>query len=626
MARSRRLLLNPWTLGVFTLVVCLWGIRGGPRLGDHECINAQCARQMLQSGNWLVPTLGEAPRIRKPPLGSWLIAASTWLVEPANSRMPVNELSARLPQALAAVVNVFIIAWMATRMYGRRIGKVAGLVAAGSLLTLYFSHSALIEMTLTLFVTLSFASFWRALEGETVNRRWLAAGYVAFALAMLAKMPLPLAVVAPPIFIFWVFVTPALALAERTAPLERRWQSELWMGVRTQLRCIWRLWSTPGVLAVFALCGGWIYIVAAQSDGVWQLWRQEYIDRFTGGMADRSHPFWYYLPVVFGMVAPFSLLLPEAVAAPWMPRYHRYRRANAFLLTWGISGLLVLSASAFKRPHYLAAVMPPFLILLAPVVDRFFLVGGEERRRGIRAFCNALPFILSAAAIAGAVMLTQQFPGIGRGPFVALIALVALWTVASISFRRGQGTVSLATIMLASPVMLALGWTLAAYDEQNNDVKIPALASAIADSQARPGCPIVQIDSRIDARLMFYEHLNIEQLFTPVQLARMRPNRSSLSQAVMDAAGERVRSLLAADPDTLFILKAEHFDSLRGDYNLPLVELARVALSRDDPSNASVILGRDDGAVSLEPRAIPAANAPRQGDRKRDDTHQEPVS
>lgn len=70
---------------------------GGSRLTYHEAIWALNAREMLASGDFLVPTIDGRPWLEKPPLGAWLIAASGW---PFGG---VTEASARLPSALAAI-------------------------------------------------------------------------------------------------------------------------------------------------------------------------------------------------------------------------------------------------------------------------------------------------------------------------------------------------------------------------------------------------------------------------------------------------------------------------------------------------------------------------------------------
>ena len=66
---------------------------GAPSLWDiDEGHNAEAAREMLDSGNWLVPTFNFQLRDHKPPLLYWLqIAGYEWF--------GVNEFAARLPSA-----------------------------------------------------------------------------------------------------------------------------------------------------------------------------------------------------------------------------------------------------------------------------------------------------------------------------------------------------------------------------------------------------------------------------------------------------------------------------------------------------------------------------------------------
>ena len=48
----------------------------GKAFNYHEARYAQGAREMLEHGSWLVPTIGERPRLQKPPLVYWSMAAA----------------------------------------------------------------------------------------------------------------------------------------------------------------------------------------------------------------------------------------------------------------------------------------------------------------------------------------------------------------------------------------------------------------------------------------------------------------------------------------------------------------------------------------------------------------------
>src|SRR5947209_19418174 len=84
-------------LAVVWAVLCLPYL-GAPSLWDiDEGNNATCAAAMYESGDWIIPTFNNHLRFDKPALLYWLQLAS-------YHTFGVNELAARLPSALAALV------------------------------------------------------------------------------------------------------------------------------------------------------------------------------------------------------------------------------------------------------------------------------------------------------------------------------------------------------------------------------------------------------------------------------------------------------------------------------------------------------------------------------------------
>ena len=82
-------------IGVMALGVALVRTSELPLIDRDEGRYAEGAREMLASGDWLVPRLFGVPYLEKPPLFFWLTAASCGLVG-------VDELGARLVSALGA--------------------------------------------------------------------------------------------------------------------------------------------------------------------------------------------------------------------------------------------------------------------------------------------------------------------------------------------------------------------------------------------------------------------------------------------------------------------------------------------------------------------------------------------
>ena len=84
-----------------TAALCLPNL-GRPSLWDiDEGHNAEAAREMLVSGNWIVPTFNFKLRVDKPALLYWCQAT-------AYRFLGVNEFAARLPSVLAALAAVLL--------------------------------------------------------------------------------------------------------------------------------------------------------------------------------------------------------------------------------------------------------------------------------------------------------------------------------------------------------------------------------------------------------------------------------------------------------------------------------------------------------------------------------------
>src|SRR3954470_11769698 len=89
------------------LLTVIWAALTLPSLGAtslwdmDEGLNAEAAREMLESGNWVVPTFNFKPRTAKPALLYWLQAI-------AYDRLGISEFAARLPSVLAGAATVLL--------------------------------------------------------------------------------------------------------------------------------------------------------------------------------------------------------------------------------------------------------------------------------------------------------------------------------------------------------------------------------------------------------------------------------------------------------------------------------------------------------------------------------------
>lgn len=150
-------------------------------MDDVDAVQAQIARNMLSSGDWVTARLDGVAYLEKSPLVYWMMAGSYRV-------FGVHDWAARLPLALAAV----LLCWVTFRIGRWSFGEEAGLYAGLSLATcagLYlFTRIQIPDATLTLTIALAIWACFRLLEpDESSPRLWSALLGVAVALGVLLK-------------------------------------------------------------------------------------------------------------------------------------------------------------------------------------------------------------------------------------------------------------------------------------------------------------------------------------------------------------------------------------------------------------------------------------------------------
>ncbi|MFH1264126.1 MAG: glycosyltransferase family 39 protein [Planctomycetota bacterium] len=544
-------------LVALSAVTCFAGLRSGPSLGDHESINALAARYSMESGAWLIPTVGDMPRVRKTPLGIWLIGAASVLTGHPEGALPVTDLSARLPSAVAGLANVVVVFWLGSMLYGYRGGLVAGFICAGCAATVFYSHNAQVDMVLTLFTTLTFACFWRGAMHPQPSRWFMAGFYVAFALAMLAKAPLPLAIVGLSLAVYWFITVPALTVSQHgerdDGALTRRWVGA-WKRQVSRLRT---LWLVPGILLFTILVGAWPVYVYVHVDNALALWRIEYVARFTGELSTQARPMWYYIPIVFALTVPFMASIPEAVASPFAARYRAQRQGLSFVFTWALVGTCFLSTAAFKRPHYLLSVFPAYCLLLAPVIDRFFFGTITAMTRLGRATCYGVPVLIGVLGIAGGVLLQRQYPGLLRPYVFAYSGAFLVWTAACWAYARNRRLASFVLVNLGVPILLLVMWPAAA--DIGVNAEADALIAALREHGISKDDELIWADKRPNASVEFYSGLKTRRLIDVNEMAGLRSGRRSVSGEVFEEIAQRVGERLSEDQPVYVILRAKYY-------------------------------------------------------------------
>ncbi len=570
-------------LVVFAIVTAFWDLDGGPALGDHEAIVAQSAREMRESGEWLIPHFNGDPFIRKPPGQFWLVALASYVVDPPEIERPVSVLAARAPSAAAAVLTVLVVWVLGRFMFGPRTALVAGAIMACCAATLFFSHNAQTEMLLTLCTTAAFACFYRASRGPERRQVWMAAFYAALGLGMLAKAPLPLAMVGLPLFLYWFVTLPVSRLLGDRDPLT---------GARPRIGSLlveqlWAVrWMLPGLIIFLLLAVPWPVYAWYKVPNALELWRTEFLDRYQGGLKEK--PFWYYLPLLFAVVVPFALSLPEALAGPFLARYRRDRTGMLFVWTWALVQVAFLSTSAFKRPHYLLPMVPALSLLLAPVIDRLFFHAVNFDRRLVRV---SLLAILTAILVGGGVFIyyvVRKEPTVLWAAWTALGVMLVGLVAACHLFWTERRQACLVTILCTT--LLTFSWSWTALGRSNFDNDEIRLVAQLDRLSIGANDKITWAVGRPDSRLSYYGGTHIKPLYTAEELAGRRRGRLKVSDDLLLEGAMQVVNRLKSKEEEYFIFEAEDLAFFSRLIDVEYREVVRVPALRKGAAKSLVVI------------------------------------
>lgn len=315
---------------------------GYPLIDRDETRYAEIAREMLVSGDWILPTLNFKTYYDKPPLLYWLVASSF-------SIFGIHEWAARLVPVFAAFGTLALVIWFSSRHLGRRIGMISGgvLMLTGGFA--FCSRYLLIDGVLTFFTTASLIAAHEAVsqrKNGVFHWWWWIAASVACGLGSLSKGPLSLVLFLPVVFAF--------AWLEREAARIRF----------SQMLAL--------VAIVCAITLPWMIAVSLRDEMfLYEFFVNHNVRRFAGRYHDR--PFWYFIPVLLIAGFPWSLLAIPFVRH-LVSRNIAVRRSRGsitgFLFLWIVWMFAFFSASRCKLPTYLLPTAPAFAVLLGIYIDR----------------------------------------------------------------------------------------------------------------------------------------------------------------------------------------------------------------------------------------------------------------
>jgi len=377
-------------------------------LDDHECFVSVAAREMLQSGDWVVPTLNGAPRLNKTPLSYWLVAGFSKITG------RVNEFTARFPSAVFAFLTAISILYFVNQWLSFRIAVLSTAVWATSLAYINYSHNARPDMALTFFITLCFLSFYSAINSSNRRQQTIYAFifWVSFGLANLAKGPAPLPLVLLPLFFFII--------------ISRNWS------------VLQKLMPFVGGVLFLAIVLPWPLTVANKLNWDLTLWKHEFVDRLFGTYARGNYPFYYYFLMIFKFMTPWVIFLPMALAAPFYKVWKKKQPVMRFLWIWFVLDFAFLTVDIGKRQHYILPLIPAMAILIGILIEDMDFTHKAYTADFVKRIFQSHIIIINAGTIVGLVCVAVLYPQFLPGTIIFSIEAIIMTLIVSVFFATGK--------------------------------------------------------------------------------------------------------------------------------------------------------------------------------------------
>ena len=342
---SGRQMRTSWMMaaGIAVLILCVYLFAGSrTTLWDRdEAWYGRPAVEMLESGNYLVPTFNGEMWTDKPILYYWLVAASIHLLGP-------TAIACRIWSAIGTAATCLLTFAVGKRLLNARAGLWAMLILASSLMILGTGTMAIIEGILLPIMTATMLVFIHAMFSRP--RLWHAVVMgCTLGLGMLAKGPIGLLPITA------IVVT--LYLARKTELPIRRHALNILVALAISA-AIFLAWAIPVHVATH---GEFFRVFIGR----------EVLHRALHPMESHGGSFLLYLPyylivIIIGFF-PWALCLPGALSALFGNRLGG-SRLRAVLLGWIVPVPILMTFAATKLPHYILFIWPGLALATAAVI------------------------------------------------------------------------------------------------------------------------------------------------------------------------------------------------------------------------------------------------------------------
>lgn len=383
-----------WMLiGALALLFC-WNLNRTELSVTDEARSGVIVRDMVERGHWLLPRTPDGYLCEKPPAYYGTAAL-------LGGMSGVSEWTLRLVSVLAGL-GTLVATWILARLYGGPLASWGAVIAlASNVLFMGCAREALVDMTLSFFLTAGLVAYFAARRGKLAPWKASLLSGVAFGFAILSKGPLGLAL-------------PIATVGGDSLVCHRGrfWKSLAW----------WKQGTTAGLVAVTISClwyvpgflkGGSEFLeTCLLSENFWMVIGKT---KGIGVSHEKSHL--YYLGIQLASVLPMLPFLPLLIG--WA-KDRLSDPARSHLLAWFSFGFLLFEIASNKRMYYLMPLQPAAAVMIALAAERSVDRCKLSMLRVSVGTVGALALLGSLAA-GGVIARPSMLAGIREGTVAAAI-------------------------------------------------------------------------------------------------------------------------------------------------------------------------------------------------------------
>jgi 4-amino-4-deoxy-L-arabinose transferase-like glycosyltransferase len=486
-----------------------------------EARYAYVAREMRETGEWLVMHVNGELYPDKPPLLFWLINAASVIFTGGE----INGVAARLPSMLGMILALWAVARLAERWADAGTAWRTVLVTMTSFMIWQEGGWGRIDaLLLGLVMTAVYQLFMFSDDGRRL--RPLAA-YGLLGLAMLAKGPVALPVA------LGIYTAGTLAVGE--GGKLRRWH---WA---------WGLVLACAIPAAWLATARWY---AHGPDGYFNLMFG--VKSFGRVVKDVAHPqpFWYFLAHFPAEFLPWTIFLPAAYVALGAGSLRRR------LLAWGLFILVMFSLFSGKRQMYVLAAYPAAAMMIAAAWPRF--AGLSRRWSGITGWAAmGLVLLIGVVATAAAVVLNLA-PADGK------LGL----KIAAFTADLGEVHLSWRLLVVGVPMLAGGGWLVWTFRRERLSQRwFAGFAGLNFANLALIGAVVLPVANPLKAPLALIPE--VQQRLAPGHPIYLYGRQLAIVPLYLERQGqelhtpEEVEAVLAREKSGMIVFMAEKWEKLQ---------------------------------------------------------------